>query len=96
MKKKQRVVWTNKKILIISVAILIILGGLLVSMKLSTTKINTESRAAPKYLGIIYESRRECQKHCKTKCTSSGCTGERFRCITLPTPKSLPSVYPTL
>lgn len=94
-KKKQGMVWSKKKILILVGALLIIIAGLLVNMKLASTKMSTESQAAFK-TGMIYSSRRECLKHCKTKCTSSGCTGERFRCIALPSPKSLPSIYPTL
>jgi hypothetical protein len=96
MKKKQKVVWTKKKILILIGALLIIIAGLLVNMKIATSKMSTDSQATyPTKTGMIYSSRGECLKHCK-RCTSSGCTGERFRCITLPTPKSLPSVYPTL
>lgn len=97
VKKKQGMVWSKKKILILVGALLIIIAGLLVNMKLASTKMSTNSQAAyPSKTGMIYSSRRECLKHCKTKCTSSGCTGERFRCIALPSPKSLPSVYPTL
>lgn len=96
-KKKQGIVWTKKKILVLAGAVLIIIAGLLVNMKLASTKMSTDSQAAyPSKTGMIYSSRRECLKHCKTRCTSSGCTGERFRCIVLPSPKSQPSVYPTL
>lgn len=98
MKKKQGMVWTKKKILILLGALLIIIAGLLINMKIATSKMSTDSQAAyPSKTGMIYSSREECLKYCKTKCVSSGCSGERFRCITLPSPKSsLPSVYPTL
>jgi len=95
VKKKQSIVWTKKKILILAGVLLLVIVGLLINMKLASSKMSTDSQAAFK-TGMIYESRRECMKHCKTRCTSSGCTGERFRCIALPSPKSLPSVYPTL
>lgn len=94
-KKKQQIVWTKKKILILAGALLLVIAGLLVNMKLASSKMSTDSQAAFK-TGMIYESRRECMKHCKTRCTSSGCTGERFRCIVLPSPKSQPTIYPTL
>lgn len=94
-KKKQRIVWTKKKILILAGVLLLVIAGLLINMKLASSKMSTDSQAAFK-TGMIYESRRECMKHCKTRCTSSGCTGERFRCIVLPSPKSQPTIYPTL
>lgn len=97
VKKKQGMVWSKKKILILVGALLIIVAGLLVNMKLASTKMSTNSQAAyPSKTGMIYSTRGECLKKCKTKCVSSGCSGERFRCIALPSPKSLPSVYPTL